>query len=80
MLDQKQMDNMSALTETDFRAIVTAVEGGVDWEFFVMLLEHYYYDQAIRLCKGGWNDAVDRMKDKADKINDFRIKLSRLNA
>lgn len=79
MLTQREIDRMSRLTETDFRAIVTAVEGGIDWEFFTLLLEGYYSDRALKMLKEGWEDASDRYHDKAEKIKDYRLKLTKLN-
>lgn len=80
MLDQNDMDKLSRLTENDFRAILTAVEGGVDYEFMIMLLEGYYFDRALKMCKEGWPDAADRYQDKAEKVRNFRMRLSKLNA
>ena len=75
MLDQNDYNKLSNLTETDFRAIVTAVEGGIDWEYMVLLLEDHYFDRSVEMCRSGWSEAADEYLKKAEKIRDFRRKL-----
>ena len=79
MLTQKDIDKISSIKEQDFITIMTAVEGGVDWEQMVILYANYEYHKALDLSKGGWIEAVDKHKDKADKALDYLNLFKRMN-
>lgn len=79
-MTQKDYDKISHLTEQDFITIVTAAYGGVDWEFMAMLIAEYEYREAIKMCKGGWTEAVERHEEKADKIMSFINTFRKMNS
>lgn len=78
-MTQKELDKISHITEQDFITIVTAACGGVDWEMQAMILAQYEYQKALDMSKGGWCDAVDRHKEKADKILSFLETFRKMN-
>lgn len=61
-------DCISCLTENDFKTIVGAVDGYVDWEFMAMLLAKHYYHRALELHNDKWLEASIKNREKADKI------------
>lgn len=79
-MTQKDYDKISHITEQDFITILTAIEGGVDWEYLILMYAMSEYDDAIRLLKGGWNDAVKIHEDKADKAMNYLNTFRKLNA
>lgn len=80
MLGQKDYDRISHIKEQDFITIMTAIQGGVDWEYLIILYARSEYEEAIRLLKGGWNDAVKEHEDRADKAMNYLNTFRRLNA
>ena len=79
MLTQKDFDKISSIKQQDFITILTAVEGGVDWEQMIILYANYEYHKALNLLQGGWTEAVDKHKDKADKAMDYLNTFKRMN-
>lgn len=79
MLNQKDFDRISSIKEQDFITIMTAIEGGVDWEQMVILYANYEYHKALDLLKGGWTEAVDNHKNKADKAMDYLHTFRKMN-
>lgn len=80
MLSQKDYDKISHIKEQDFITIMTAIEGGVDWEMMVILYARSEYEHALELLKGGWNEAVSEHESKADKAMNYLNTFRKLNA
>ena len=80
MLSQKEYDKISHITEQDFITILTAVEGGVDWEYLILLYAMSEYDDAIRLMNAGWDDAVKIHQNKANKAMNYLNTFRKLNS
>ena len=80
MLSQKDYDKISHIKEQDFITIMTALQGGVDWEYLIILYAMSEYDQALKLLKGGWTDAVKEHEEKADKAMNYLNTFRKLNA
>lgn len=79
-LTQKEYDKISHIKEQDFITIMTALQGGVDWEYMVILYAQSEYEQAIKLLQGGWSEAVKEHEEKADKAMSFLNTFRKLNA
>ena len=79
-MTQKDYDKISNIKEQDFITIMTAVEGGVDWEYLIILYAMSEYEQALKLLKGGWCEAVSEHESKADKAMNFLNTFRKLNA
>ena len=79
-MTQKDYDKISHIKEQDFITIMTAIEGGVDWEYLTILYARSEYEQALQLLKGGWNEAVSEHERKADKAMDYLNTFRKLNA
>ena len=79
-LMQKDYDKISHIKEQDFITIMTALQGGVDWEYMIILYAQSEYEQAIKLLKGGWSEAVHEHEEKADKAMQFLNTFRKLNA
>lgn len=79
MLSQKQYDKISHIKEQDFITIITAIEGGVDWEYFIMLYASNEYSEAVRLLRGGWLDGAEDHEEKAEKALNFLNIFRKLN-
>ena len=79
-MTQKNYDKISHIKEQDFITIMTALPGGVDWEYLIILYAMSEYEQALKLLKGGWNDAVKEHEDRADKAMNYLNTFRKLNA
>lgn len=80
MLNQKDYDKISHIKEQDFITIMTAIEGGVDWEQLVIMYAKSEYEKALRLIQDGWSDAVEDHEKKADKAMNYLNTFRKLNA
>ena len=81
-MTQKDYDRISHIKEEDFKTIMTAVQGGVDWESILICMAKSEYEYAIDLMS---KEGYDRrsVKDhelKADKMLHYLDVFRRLNA
>ena len=88
-MTQKDYDEVSCIKEQDFITIMTAVEGGIDWEQMVIVYARSLYEYALRLLEDGKEqgkdydqikDAVKRYELKADKLINYLATFRKLNA
>ena len=89
MLTQADYDKISSIKEQDFITIMTAVEGGVDWEQMVIVYAKSLYEYAIKLMRDAsekgqeWDQIKDAVKSydlKADKLICYLNVFRKLNA
>lgn len=82
MLNQKDYDKISHIKEQDFITIMTALQGGVDWEYLIILYAMNEYKQALKfLNKGGcWKRAAKEYEERADKAMNYLNTFRKLNA
>ena len=81
-MTQKDYDNISHIKEQDFITIMTAIQGGVDWEAILICLARCEYEYALDLMGEDGYDrrAVKEHEVKADKMMHYLNVFRRLNA
>lgn len=77
MLTQKDYDKISHIKEQDFITIMTAVQGGVDWEQILICLAKQEYEYALKLLSED-SDCVDSKARKVEAVKQHQMKADKI--
>lgn len=70
---------MSGISDLEFRLIIEAVDGYVDYEFMIIILALHYMKRARDMYHDGLEEASAKYEEKSDKLASFVQKYRQLN-